>query len=73
MFEKFQGLAIFDEVLGAIEKDHGAPIEKIVKCEEQSNSFDFTIIFEDYTLLEARLKIHDVLGTKTVQVSGTYY
>jgi hypothetical protein len=73
MFEEFKGLAIFDEVLGAIEKDHGAQIEKIVKCEEQSNSFDFMIIFEDYCLLEARLKIHDVLGTKTVQVSGTYY
>lgn len=73
MFEQFQGIEIFDELLGAIEKDHGAPIEQIVKCEEKAGSFEFTIIFEDYTLLEARLKIYNVLGTKTVQVEGTYY
>lgn len=62
-----------DHLLFEIEQHHGGKIQRIVKCEELIGSFKISLIFEDYTLLEARVRVHTTFDTPTLQVHGTYY
>lgn len=73
-FEELNGIDFADDVLRAIEKDYGRTIMKIPKFSRTgSASFDISIIFSDYTLLEAELIIKEVYGMPTLIVEGAYY
>jgi hypothetical protein len=69
----FQENEIVDHLLFEIEQHHGGKIQRIIKCEELLGSFKLSLIFDDYTYLEARVRITNAFNAPTLQVHGTYY
>ena len=62
-----------DEMIEAIEKEYGQPIERIAKFDEHDGFFKISIIFIDYRLLEAKIKILNFLDMPSIQIQGYYY
>jgi hypothetical protein len=73
-FEELSGYDFADDVLRAIEKDHGRSIVKIPKFKRIGKTrFLISIIFSDFTLLEAEIEIKDRSGLATIDIYGVYY
>jgi hypothetical protein len=64
---------IVEEVLNVLENNYGAQIERIVKCDEYKDHFVFTVIFTDYTLLEAKVHIQRTFNMPSINIEGIYY
>lgn len=64
---------IVDEILEAIESEYGMRIERLVKLDDFEDGFKMTIIFADYRLLEAKVKVKTSYQTPSVVIQGTYY
>jgi len=62
-----------DEMIDAIEKEYGQPIERIAKFDRQGGIIKFSIIFIDYRLLEAKIKVLNYLGMPSIEIHGYYY
>jgi hypothetical protein len=62
-----------DEMIEAIEKEYGQPIERIAKFDQYDDFFKISIIFIDYRLLEAKIKILNFLDLPSIQIQGYYY
>ena len=62
------------EMLKAIETNYGQQVQRIVKYRELGNSvLLLTIIFADYRMLEAKVKVETILGEPGITIEGTYY
>jgi hypothetical protein len=73
-FDELRGIDFADDMLRAIEKDYGRSIVKIPKFERtNTNTFLISIIFTDYRLLEAEIKIVEWFDMPTLKVDGVYY
>ena len=64
---------IVDEILEAIETEYGRKIERVVKLDDIEEGFKITIIFSDYRLLEAKVKVKTIYTAPSVVIQGTYY
>ena len=64
---------IVDEILEAIESEYVMRIERLVKLDDFEDGFKMTIIFADYRLLEAKVKVKTSYQTPSVVIQGTYY
>lgn len=64
-----------DEMIRYIEKDYGRSVARIVDFNRTGlNTFKLKIIFSDFGLLDADLKVVPLMdGCPSIQVSGTYY
>jgi len=62
-----------DEMIDAIEKEYGQPIERIAKFDRQGGVIKISIIFIDYRLLEAKIKVLNYLGMPSIEIQGYYY
>ena len=69
----FNETDLIEEILNAIETNYGTPIERIVKCDEFDNYFNFTIVFTDYTLLDAKVHVRSMFNMPSINIEGTYY
>jgi hypothetical protein len=69
----FNEVDFADEMIDAIEKEYGTQIERIAKFEEHIGFFRISIIFQDYRLLEAKIKVIDFCGMPSIQISGYYF
>lgn len=73
-YEQLKGIDFADEMLRAIEKDYGRTIMKIPKFRRVLDRlFNITIIFTDYTLLEAEISVVEIYGMPAIKVQGTYF
>lgn len=73
-YEQLKGIDFADDMLRAIEKDYGRTIMKIPKFRRiLNNVFAISIIFTDYTLLEAEVSIIDLYGMPALKVEGNYF
>lgn len=73
-FEELSGYDFADDLLMSIEKDYGRSIMKIPKFKRSGETeFLISIIFSDYRLLEARIKIIEVYGVPAIKLEGSYY
>lgn len=61
------------EVMNALENNYGAQIERIVKCDDHKDHFILTVIFTDYTLLEAKVHVQTTFNMPSINIEGTYY
>jgi hypothetical protein len=62
------------EIFKAVEGNYGKQIKRIVKFEEYGkHGFKLNIIFTDYRILEAKVKVETVLGEPCITLEGTYY
>ena len=66
-------MTYFYEMLDAIETEYGKPIARVVKFEDYGDAYYFTIIFEDYTLLEAQVKITHFFTNPSITIEGKYF
>lgn len=72
--EEINGADFADDLLRAIEKDYGRSIAKIPKFERiGKREFLISIIFTDFRLLEAEIKVHEIYGLPAVKIEGKYY
>jgi hypothetical protein len=72
-FDELNGIDFADDLLLAIEKDYGRSIMKIPKFKRIGKTqFLITIIFSDYKLLEAEIKVVDMFGMPTIKIEGVY-
>lgn len=62
-----------EEMIDAIEKEYGQPIERIAKFAEYDGFFKISIIFVDYRLLEAKIKVCHIFDSPSIQIQGYYY
>lgn len=63
-----------DEMLEAIEKDYGRSIQRIAKFNQISKyAFQISIVFSDFRLLEADLKIVEMYGLPSIEIHGIYF
>jgi hypothetical protein len=69
----FDQVDFADEMIEAIEKEYGQPIERIAKFNEYDGFFKISIIFVDYRLLEAKVKVLSYLDMPSIQIQGYYY
>jgi hypothetical protein len=69
----FNDVDFADEMIEAIEKEYGTPIERIAKFDEHFGFFKISVIFQDYRLLEAKIKVVDFCGLPSIQISGHYF
>lgn len=73
-FNEINGADFGDEILRSIEKDYGRSIAKIPKFERVGrHEFLISIVFTDFRLLEAQIKIHEIYGLPAVKIEGKYY
>lgn len=73
-YEQLKGIDFADDMLRAIENDYGRSIMKIPKFRRiHTDSFLITIIFSDYTLLEAEVRVVDLYGLPAIKVEGKYF
>jgi hypothetical protein len=75
MFYDFEDVEIADEVLRKIEKDYGRTIARIPFFEraKEPNTFDIKVVFSDFRLLEAKIRVIPLFDLATIQVEGIYY
>lgn len=72
-FDELKAKDFADDTLRAIEKDYGKSIMKIPKFRRSGRTtFDISIIFSDYTLLEAEIQVIEIYGMPAVKVEGKY-
>lgn len=64
-----------DEMIRQIEKDYGRSVARIPFFEnaEEPNCFDIKIIFTDFKLLEAKIRVVPFFDMPSIQIKGTYY
>jgi hypothetical protein len=63
-----------DEMIRAIEKDYGRTIVRIPKFNKRSaTSFDITIVFTDFRILEAVISIEEINYLPTLVIQGCYF
>jgi hypothetical protein len=65
-----------DEMIKAIEEDYGRQIARIAYFERNRfdpNIFSVKIIFMDFKLLEAEIKVLPFFDMPSIQVEGIYY
>lgn len=73
-FEELEGYDFADDLLRSIEKDYGRTIVKIPKFRRTDEThFSISIIFSDFRLLEAEIKIIEVYGMPAIKLEGIYY
>lgn len=62
------------EIFKAVENNYGKPIKRIGKFEDcGKQGFKIIMIFTDYRILEAKVKVETVLGEHCITLEGTYY
>jgi hypothetical protein len=72
--EDLEGVDFADQMLDAIQKDYGRKIMRIPKFKQVSKlGFKITIIFTDYRLLEANIKVVNLLDMPSITIEGIYY
>ena len=69
----FEEIDFADEMIEAIETEYGGQIERIAKFSDLGPYFKISIIFQDYRLLEAKIKVSDFCGVPCINVEGFYY
>jgi hypothetical protein len=73
-FNHYEDLDNFaDEIFEAIETEYGQPIERVARFTEHDGHFNISIIFVDYRLLEAKIKVIKFFGEPSIQIHGFYY
>ena len=72
-FEEFDRIDFADDLLLAIEKDYGRSIMKIPKFKRVGKTtFLISIVFSDFRLLEAEIKVVEIYGMPTIKIEGVY-
>jgi hypothetical protein len=72
--EDLEGVDFADQMLEAIQNDYGRQIMRIPKFKQVSRlGFKITIIFTDYRLLEANIKVVNLLDMPSITIEGVYY
>jgi hypothetical protein len=69
----FDEIDFAEEMIDAIETKYGRPIERIAKFSDLGPYFKISIIFQDYCLLEAKIKVSDFSGVPSIHIEGFYY
>ena len=64
---------IFDEVLINIAERHHSKIKRVPRMASQNGEYYFTVLLEDFTLLELTLKIKIVYGIPAFEVEVEVY
>lgn len=65
---------VTDEIIRAIEKDYGRSVARIPYFHRSfDQSFDIKIVFTDFGLLEANIKVTLSEGIPTIEIQGVYY
>jgi hypothetical protein len=62
-----------EDILTTIEEEYGAKIQRVINLQDYGDYFTFCIIFSDYRLLEASVKIRRFLDDATVKIEGKIY
>lgn len=62
-----------DELITVIEMEYGQEIERIAKMKEILGTYHMTIIFKDYCILEAKIKLCDYCEMPSLRIQGNYY
>jgi hypothetical protein len=62
-----------DELITVIEMEYGEEVARIVKLKESLGAYHMTIIFKDYCLLEAKIKVCEFCDMPSVRIQGNYY
>jgi hypothetical protein len=62
-----------EDILTTIEEEYGAKIERVVNLQDYGDYFTFCIIFSDYRLLEASVKIRRFFDEASVKIEGKIY
>lgn len=62
------------EMIAAIETSYGSSVQRIVKYHELGNNvLQLTLVFTDYRILEAKVRVETILGEPGITIEGTYY
>jgi hypothetical protein len=61
------------DIMQAIEAEYGKKIKRIAHFEETVNHFNMLIVFDDYKILDARLKVQLFFDMPSIQIEGQYY
>lgn len=69
MFEPNYATEIFEQ----IENEYGQKIERIIKFKEKNDIFFMTIIFSDYRMLEAMIKIETLYRMPAIRIEGKIF
>ena len=70
----FDNEEFFDVLIDELEKEYGRSVARIAKIERlDSYSFQITVIFSDFRLLEADVSVTNFLYEPVVQIRGEYY
>lgn len=71
---EMQGIDFADQMLDAIQKDYGRTIMRIPKFKQVSKyGFKISIIFTDYRLLEANIRVIDMFDMPSITIEGNYF
>jgi len=71
----YDEMDLADEVFAAIEKDYGRTIQRVAKFgrSRQRNSFDMTVVFSDFRILDCTIKLVEEYGEVIILVDGIYH
>lgn len=71
---EMEGIDFADQMLDAIQKDYGRTIMRIPKFKQVSKyGFKISIIFTDYRLLEANIRVIDMFDMPSITIEGNYF
>jgi hypothetical protein len=62
-----------NDIMQAIEAEYGKTIKRIARFEEKGDHFYLLIVFDDYKILDARLKVQLFFDMPSIQIEGHYY
>lgn len=63
-----------EEMIAALEQDYQCSVQRVARMERISQfTFTVSIIFTDYRLLEAEIKVVTRYGLPALEIHGVYY
>lgn len=63
-----------DQIIRTIEDEYGRSVVRIPHFKQVDfNSFDIKLIFSDFRLLEAKIKVVPFYDMPSIQIQGTFY
>lgn len=69
----YYNVEIIDEIIDAVSEKYGQEIARIAKVEEINGIFHMTIVFVDYRIMEAQIKVCDFCDIPSIRIQGNYF
>jgi hypothetical protein len=70
----FDNTDFFDVMMNELEKEYGRSVARLAKIQRTSTySFDISVIFSDFRLLEAEVNVTNFSYEPIVEIRGEYF